>query len=254
MKADENGIRRTRGVPTPELKCLEGLRQLSALVEANTDESILFFHAGFVPVLDAVLNKLIEWTEDAVGDLGDWAGPALAERLRFLSAQEEFWCTKNTAFCQTRKRFGDRRSARTPREYLGWLTDDYVRAIHGRRPFAALLLDPGFTGSKESVADVCQYSEEKKQWLGKVGRLDDLSPESADEWVAVVFQRMSENEDDILAELKMRGHRLYRSREYRENSQERGKMRLSDLYPTIAKAVHALASKPRGQVRGVTKP
>ncbi len=259
----------------PELKCLEGLQelaqltegcnivtcdftsfplkleQLAKLIEGGQLESINFFHWGFLRVLDEALSRLIRWTEDTTkGDLQNWAGQALAERLRFLSSQEGEWIACNSAFAETQKRFGDRRKARTPLSFLGWLAGDYVRVIENDRHVADQLLVRRTIGrTRKSIADLSKYSDERKTYLKKVVALDPLSPTSAPAWAQIVFKRMLTDEEEILATPEMKGVRT-RDGERRKNR----RVKLADCKPTIFRAVTTLASKPRGGVRGITRP
>ncbi len=198
------------------------------------------FYGEFLPALYLLLDQLISWTENGPEDLRNEAGHALAETLRFLSAQQGHWRT-NRGFCETEKAFGDKRGGRTPSGNLGWLTEYYVRAIGHERRYAELRL--GARG--------CSAAQRK--WLTALTTLRDLTPDTADEWVEIVYQRMRRNAKRILAAPEIR-KTPYKSRQYRENAQQIGTMRFGDLRPTIAKAVRALASKPKGQLPGVTRP
>jgi hypothetical protein len=254
VKRSDGDLLQPGGCPAPELKCEDGMAELVKLVERNDTRSPVYFQ-DFLEVFDTALDHLIRWIEDDESDqLKRDAGTALAERLRFLTSQEQTWIDANEAFRAKYGEFGDRRKARSPRSYLGWRTGDYVRAVEDERHIAALLLDSRFTANGVSIADLKQFSSKKKQWLEKLTQLQSLSPESADEWITVISQRMLEDEKEILDELETLGFRKQESKKYRENPMEPGRMRLSDYHPTISKAVHALASKPKGQVRGVTKP
>src|SRR5581483_9710238 len=106
------------GVPMPQTKCEEGLRELVALIErggganyaelkrkaagqerkqiqeedAELDRAYGYFCA-FRLLIHRSVSQLIDWTEktDSASWLNGWAGEALAELLRFLSSQEQFW-------------------------------------------------------------------------------------------------------------------------------------------------------------------
>lgn len=80
----------------------------------------------------------------ASAEVKSWAGTALAERLRFLSSEEKEWGEGNEAFAAAEKQFGDRRRARTPLSYLGWLAGDYVRVIDHDRRIRPSALSAGF--------------------------------------------------------------------------------------------------------------
>ena len=266
-------------------KCEEGLRQLVALIERGDANSEMFFHVDFLPVLDAFLSQLIVWAEaKSPSQVKDWSGTALAERLRFLSSQEQEWIG-NEAFAATQKRFGDRRGARTPLSYLGWLAGDYVRVINRERGRAAIRLSPGLTGVGMSVSDLVGDSQEQKQWWRTLAALEEFSADSAPTWAQMVFERMLLDENKILSAPEMRGRqsrdakrrtidmdarpaipwiRAGRSRTNNvgkalhslalESERQEAPMRLSDYKETIVDAVIRLAKKPRGGVRGVTRP
>ncbi len=234
----------------PDFKCREGLRQLVELVERNDSDALIFFHVSFLPIVDEALSQLIRWAEGAASaEVKSWAGTALSERLRFLSSQEKAWSDGNEAFAAAQKQFGDRRRARTPLSYLGWLAGDYVRVIDHDRHVAAVYLDSKFTGGI-SAADVLAISEERKQWLTRIAALEEFCPKSAPKWAQIVFERMLQDEEQILRAPQMRKRNSRESRTVRKS----GAVRLGDFGSTIIRAVVTLATKPKGQVRGVTRP
>jgi hypothetical protein len=280
-------VRQLGGVHVPGPKCEEGLRQLVALIERGDANSGIFFHVDFLRVLDAFLSQLIVWAEaKSPSQVKDWAGTALAERLRFVSSQEQQW-SANEAFAATQKKFGDCRGARTPQSYLGWLACDYLRIVlHRERLSAYLAFDSKFVGKGcGCMADLLGYSDERKEWLRKLIALEEFSPESAPMWAQMVYERMLVDENKILSAPEMRGCqsrdakrrtvsmevrsaapwiRVRRSRANNvekalrsltlESERQEARVRLSDFSQTITRAVITLAKKPRGGVRGVTHP
>ncbi len=112
------GARPRGGVPMPEWKCLEGLRQLVKLIEPFDEHALAFFHTGFLRVLDEFLDQLIRWTEGAASpELKRLAGKALAERVRLLATQEQQRARSNEGFDTMLQAFGDKRGARAPRDF-----------------------------------------------------------------------------------------------------------------------------------------
>ncbi|MBA3353679.1 MAG: hypothetical protein H0U23_14880, partial [Blastocatellia bacterium] len=106
----------------PEWKCRQGLRQLVQLIEPFDRDGEAFFDIGFLPVLDEFLSQLIGWAEEGESEkLKQRAGRALAERLRFLAAQEQQWARTNAGFDSMLQEFGDKRGARAPLNHLSWL-------------------------------------------------------------------------------------------------------------------------------------
>ena len=80
--------------------------------------------------------------------------------------------------------------------------------------------------------------------------LPDFSPESAPKWAEIVFEIMQQDEQAILNAPAMRKCQTRDSRERRRT----GEVRLYDFKKTIIEAVVSLASKPIGQIRGITRP
>jgi|SRR5579884_373005 len=198
---------------------------------AELDRAYGYFCA-FRLLIHRSVSQLIDWTEktDSASWLNGWAGEALAELLRFLSSQEQFW-RQNKKFDDVLQRFGDRRKARAPESYIAWLAGDYVRAIDGEWGCAALHL--------RSPA-MLFYSRERKRWLKKLAKLPAFSPASADEWGEIVYQEMLKDKEKIMGQPEMHKATSY--------------VGFCDFRKTILRAVKSLARKPRGQVRGVTRP
>jgi hypothetical protein len=311
-------VRQPGGVPMPERKCEEGFRQMVALIERGDANSEIFFHTDFLRVLDAFLSQLITWAEaqspaplkqdERQKGLKDWAGTALAERLRFLSSQEQEWDAGNEAFAAAQKKFGDRRGARTPRSYLGWLACDYVRILQRERHSACLALDTNLIDGESCAAELLSahnlaalllqtalpdhllagllaLAAERKKRLRELAALEELSPESAPMWAQMVYERMLVDENKILSAAEMRGRqsrdakrrtvnmearsaapwiRVGRSRTNNvgkalhsltlESERQEARVKLADYKQTITRVVIKLAEKPRGGVRGVTRP
>ena len=237
-----------KGYPAWDLKAEQVLNGIREWVKKGGDAGEVAFD-DFLQVLDAFLSQLIEWTEqkDSI-ELREWAGWALAERLQFLSTQEREWCNDNKGFEKRQMQFGDRRHARAPLSYLGWLAGDYLRKLVSERRQAALLLAPVHDG--KSTAELAGYSKKRKDRLKWLLKLDDFSPESATDWGEAVFKEMEAHEEIILNSPQMRTRISRDSRERRKS----GEVRLYDFKPTIVRAVGRLAAKPPGQIRGITRP
>jgi len=208
---------------------------------------------AFLHILDDFLSQLIDWAEQTDPpntELRKWAGEALADRLQFLLAQQPDWYIENEGFRERQP--SDRRHARTPLSYLGWLSGDYLRALILKRRAAGLLLlpAPGSAGNSMTFAELLNYSEKRISWLRKLNALPDFSRESSLQWANVVFERMRQDEQKILDAPEMRNRKTRDSTETRRS----GKVRLHDLKRTITKAVIRLASKPVGTVCGITRP
>ena len=240
------------GWPEWELKAQEILNGIRRWAERGDENSDTAFYAAFLPILDAFLSQLISWTEQKnLGDLHRWAGRALADRWQFLSAQRRDWSNENEGFKRRRAEFGDRRRTRSPRSYLGWLTGDYLRKLVQERIIAGVMLLPARNGEQSaSFAERAGYSEERILWLKKLCALPDFSRDSASGWADVVFERMQQDEQKILASPEMRKCKTRDSNERRRT----GKVRLYDFKRTIVGAVERLVLKPVGQVRGITRP
>lgn len=243
--------RERRGIPMPDWKSREGLRQLARLIEPFDRNGERFFHIGFLPLVDDVLGQLVRWTEEASSDeLRRRAGEALAERVRFVATQQKQWADINEGF---RAMFGDKRGARGPLG-IGWLVSTYVRAINDERVPASIAVMPDLAEGG-SVADVLGYPAERKSWLQKVAALPDLSPGSAKKWGEVVYERMKMDAPTIMASSEMRGRTSYRGLQRKEQRvTDSDAARFSDFKEAITDAVHTLARKPRGSVPGVTRP
>ncbi|MEO5753426.1 MAG: hypothetical protein ABIR38_01835 [Chthoniobacterales bacterium] len=247
------------GAPAPEIKCEEGLRSLVELVEKGDQYSGLHYN-DFLKVLDIAIDHLILWTEHATTPKLKWeAGEALAERIRFLSSQQVAWEAGNAGFAKREEDFGDKRGARTPLGYLGWLTDNYVRRVNEQRRFAAFKLHTPIRGTDKTMADMKGYSAEERKWLADVAELKDLCPGSTDKWIPVVLQLMLEDEDEILVEMKALGYTKQDRLKHRHKSDPKhpnrpAPMRLGDYEKTIQRAVRSLAKKPKGPVRGIMRP
>ncbi len=244
--------RKPGGVPTPDLKYKGALRQLTALVEAEGSESLNFFHGGFLPVLDAVLSKLIEWTERTeTSDLKEWSGRALADRVRFLSSQKSFWQRTNAGFEERWAEFGDLRGARRPETWLAWRAGDYLWKLVSSRNHAHLYLSP-MGDNSFAIVDLSPDFDHQKKWLERLIALPNFDEKSWREWAAAVFDRMAEDEDAILARSELKGKRTRDS-----SSAERrasAKVKLYDWKKTIFGAVKSLAGKPVGSIPGITRP
>ncbi|MEO5717423.1 MAG: hypothetical protein ABIR29_02500, partial [Chthoniobacterales bacterium] len=206
------------------------------------------------------IDHLIRWTEHATTPkLKRAAGEALAERIRFLSSQQGAWKAGNAGFASRETDFSDKRGARSPLGYLGWLTDDYVRRIDKERRSAAYQLNTPIPGTDETMADIKRYSERKRTWLADVAELKDLCPESADKWIPVVIQLMLEDEDEILVEMEALGYTKQERLKHRHTADQKHPLRpaplqLGDYDKTIKRAVRALAKKPKGPTRGIMRP
>lgn len=259
--AEENGKPTARklifGAPTPpDWKCREGLRQLVQLIDPFDQVSDAFFTIGFLPILDEILSQLISWTEGAASEqLRERAGKALAERVRFLATQEQQWSESNSGFAAMNRDFGDKRGARAPLNYIGWLVSDYVRVIDYDRQIVAVYLVPDCVETGKSVADVLGYSPERKRLFAKLTALPALSTVTAPKWAQIVYERMKIDAPQIMNAPEMRGRDSYRGRKRKEERLAAdATARFSDFKETIVDAVRTLARKPRGSVRGVTRP
>ncbi len=225
-----------------------GLRQLSDALESDRGDSFVVFHKDFLPVVDAVLSKLITWAEgEASHDLKRWAGRALADRVRAVSAQEKRWRDTNPAFEERTIEFGagDKRGARAPECEIAWLSGDYLRELESRRSviqrYAAV-----------PVADVFPGFEQQGGWREKLIALPIFDEHSWPQWAKTVYERMCENEDEILARMESKGAPL--TRDACERRGETKRVRLYDYIPNINAAIKSLAAKPIGTIRGITKP
>jgi hypothetical protein len=100
---------------------LNGIREHVRRNDEHTAPAL----AEFLQILDNFLSQLIHWveqTEPPARELRKWAGYALAERLQFLSAQQDYWCTQNEG-CKKEERSSetDAKRDRRFRISLGWL-------------------------------------------------------------------------------------------------------------------------------------
>jgi hypothetical protein len=230
-------------------KILSGVRHW---VQRGDDEkSDVAFHHDFLRILDAFLSQLIDWTEHRdLPEVHEWAGRALADRLQFLWTQMGYWCSENEGFNKRWMEFADRRHARSPRSYLGWLAGDYLRKLAHQRMLAGVLLSSYETAMKSARrAEIAEYKK-RISHLKKLADLQDFSPQSAPHWAELVFEKMQQDEQQILNSQEMRKCQTRDSRERRPN----GKVRLYDFEKTIVGAVVRLASKPIGHTRGITRP
>jgi hypothetical protein len=223
----------------------------SSVLKGDNSNDIVF--ADFLQIFDVLLSQLIRWVEQKeMGELHKWAGKALAERLQFLLAQQQDWCLENQRFAERWSL--DRRHVRPPRSYLGWLAGDYLRALIVERRVAGLLLMPPLGAADEdnpaTVAELLNYPEKRISWLRRLRALPDFSRDSAPKWADVVFDRMRQDEQKILATPDMRNRKTRESTKRRRN----GKVRLGDLKRTVTKAVMSMASKAAGTIRGITRP
>jgi hypothetical protein len=250
LESDEPHVPKTSGWPAWDLEAKEILSGIRHWVQKGGDESEVAY-ADFLQILDVFLSQLIEWAEQKDStELRDWAGWALADRLQFLSTQKGDWCSENQGFKKRWAEFADRRRARSPRSYLGWLAGDYLRRLANERIISGVLLSPVSEDKPETFAELSNYSEERKAWLKKLSALRNFSPESAPQWAQVVFEKMEQDEQKILNSPQMGKCQT------RDSTQRRpsGKVRLYDFKPTIVKAVVSLALKPVGHIRGITRP
>jgi len=229
-------------------KILSGIRHW---IQRGGEESYLAY-TDFLQILDGFVSQLIEWTKQKdLPELREWAGRELADRLQFLWTQKGDWCSENEGFQKRWAEFGDKRRTRSPRSYLGWVAGDYLRKVHHERIIAGLLLSPSETGKNSAnIAEVAGYSEERIAGLEKLRALPNFSPESALQWANIVFERIQQDEAEILNSPEMRKCKTRDSSERRRS----GKIRLYDFQGTIVGAVKRLALKPSGQVRGITRP
>ena len=139
---------------------------------------IVILHHDFLRILDAFLSQLINWTEQRdLPEVHEWAGRALADRLQFLWTQKGDWCSENEGFNKRWMEFGDKRHARSPRSYLGWLAGDYLRKLIHERVIAGVMLSPSETEKESaSFAEIAAYPKERISWLKKLVALPDFSP------------------------------------------------------------------------------
>jgi hypothetical protein len=246
------GPRQPGGWPAWEQQAEQILNGIRERVRRNDEHSAAAF-ADFLKILDDFLSQLIAWveqTEPPARDLRKWAGCALAERLQFLSAQQDYWCGKNEGFKKRQAEIGDRRHARSPRSYLGWLAHDYLRKLMAERRFAGMVLSPlPDSGDGSSVAELAGYSEERVSRLQELLALPDFADNPAP-WADAVFKRMQQDEQYILNLPQMRERNSRDSRERRRSRE----VRLYDFKGTIVRAVVRLASKPVGYIRGIRRP
>ena len=239
--------------------------------KANSDVAL----GGFLRILDIFLSQLIAWaeqTEPPNRELRRWAGKALAERLLFLSAQSDHWRETNEGFKKRRAEFGDRRRARSPGSYLGWLAGDYLDKLIGERRIAEVVLSPLRALDGSSFAQLLGFGEDRVLRLKELCALPDFSPDSAREWADLVFSAMNEDEKEILKAVEIRKSKpradiadrrsetrfIVRSGKlYAKDNKHcgrEGKVRLHDFQSTIVRAVMRLARKPSRRVRGITRP
>jgi hypothetical protein len=220
-------------------------------VQKGENNSDIAFH-DFLRILDAFLSQLIQWAEwKELGELHNWAGQALSDRLQFLWTQKGDWCSENEGFNKRWMEFGDKRHTRSPRSYLGWLAGDYLRKLIHERVVAGVMLSPSETEKESaSFAEIATYPKERILWLTKLCALPDFSRDSHVEWANIVFERMQQEEQKILNSPPMRKCQTRDSRERRRS----GELRLYDFKRTIVGAVKGLAAKPTGQIRGITRP
>lgn len=266
LESDEPYVPKTSGWPMWDLeaeKILSGIRAhifdpsaigIVALgqraVQKGENNSDIAFH-DFLQILDAFLSQLVQWAEwKELGELHNWAGQALADRLQFLWTQKGDWCSENEGFQKRWAEFADRRHARSPRSYLGWLAGDYLRKLTHRRMLAEVLLSSLEAAKKSASVGEVAALKERISSLKELTALPHFSPESAMKWAEFVFERMQQAEQEILNSPGLRKCQTRDSRERRRS----GAVRLYDFKQTIIGAVVRLASKPIGQIRGITRP
>src|SRR5262245_46878584 len=251
LDSDKPYVPGTSGWPTWDLEAEKILKGIRYWVQKGGEEGEVAY-VDFLKILDAFVSQLIDWTEqEDLPEIRQWAGRELADRLQFLWTQRSDWCSENEGFQKRWSEFADKRHVRSPRSYIGWLTGDYLRELHHERLIAGALLSPSETGKKSaSIAEVSGYPNERILWLKKLCALSNFSPKSALEWATIVFERMQEDERKILDSPEMRKCKTRDSSERRRS----GEIRLYDFKKTIIEAVVRLASKPVGQIRGITRP
>jgi len=248
--SDEPYVPKTSGWPMWDFEAEKILSGIRHWVQIGGDESHVAY-ADFLQILDAFVSQLIDWTEQRdLPELREWAGRALADRLQFLWTQKGDWCSENEGFQKRWAEFADRRHARSPRSYLGWLAGDYLRTLTHRRMLAEVLLSSLETAKKSASVGEVAALRERISSLKELTALPHFSPESAMKWAEFVFERMQDNEQEILNSPQMRKCQTRDSRERRRS----GAVRLYDFKQTIIGAVVGLASKPIGQIRGITRP
>jgi hypothetical protein len=237
-------------------------------------ENRVFAVADFVKILDLFLSQLINWAEQKKSvELRNWAGMILADRVQFLFAQHRDWHNGNEGFKKRQNEFGDRRGARTPREYLAWLAGDYLRALVSERLHAAIRLSPP-PGEPDgpTTAELLDDSKEYISWLRRLRDMPDFGPACAKQWADIVFERMQHDEHKILNSTEMRNRKprpdiaarrshtriIVRSGKLSVKPNKHcpldAKVRLHQFHSTIIRAVVSLASKPVGNTRGITRP
>jgi hypothetical protein len=251
LESDEPYVPKTSGWPTWELEAEKILSGIRHWVQRGGDESHVAY-ADFLQILDAFVSQSINWAEQKeLPEVREWAGRDLADRLQFLWTQKGDWCSENEGFNKRWIELGDKRQARSPRSYLAWLAGDYLRKLTHERMLAGVLLSSSETGKESaSIAEVAGYPNERISSLKMLAALPDFSPESALKWAEIVFERMQQDEQAILNAPEMRKCQTRDSRERRGS----GDVRLYDFKNTIVGAVVALASKPVGHIRGITRP
>jgi hypothetical protein len=252
LDLDEPYVPKTSGWPMWDLeaeKILSGIRHW--VQTGNEEESDVAFNHDFLRILDAFLLQLINWIEQTdLPEVHEWAGRALADRLQFLWTQKGDWHSENEAFNKRWKEFADRRHARSPRSYLGWLAGDCLRKLAHQRILAGVLLSSYETAKKSaSGAEMAELKERISQ-VKELIALPAFSPESALRWAEVVFERMQQAEQGILNSPVLQKCQTRDSRERRPT----GRVRLYDFKKTIIGAVVRLASKAPGHIRGITRP
>jgi hypothetical protein len=248
LDSDEPYVPKTSGWPMWDLQAEEILSGIRHWVQTGDDEERdVAFHHDFLRILDAFLSQLINWTEQRDRpEVHAWAGRALADRLQFLWTQKGDWCSENEGFQKRWAEFADKRHARSPRSFLGWLAGNYLRKLTHQRILAGVLLS-SFEMAKKSASEA---EKERISDLKKLTALQDFSPQSAPEWAELVFERMQQDEQEILNSPVLQKCQTRDSRERRRS----GAVRLYDFKKTIVGAVVSLASKPIGHIPGITRP
>src|SRR5215475_1575196 len=136
LDSDEPYVPKTSGWPMWDFEAEKILKGIRYWVKKGGEEGEVAY-TDFLQILDAFVSQLINWTKQKeFPELREWAGRALADRLQFLWTQKGDWLSENEGFNKRWAEFADRRHARAPRSYLGWLAGDYLRKLTHQRMLA----------------------------------------------------------------------------------------------------------------------
>jgi hypothetical protein len=216
------------------------VQELCEALEANSSAS---FDENFRPLLHTVVGKLIEWAEGNLS-LKTSAAHALADIVRFLSAQKQKWTDEIPSFAKQMHQLSGKR---LPDAGIAWLADEYLNETISVRPTASFYCKP-LRGQSKSPAELLGM-----EWVRPLIDLPDFTEQSWKKWAAIVYARMRQEEESERVKIVLTNiQRKTGTRESRERRRSK-KVRLSDKKKEIFKAIKAAAKKPVGTIRGLTR-